>query len=188
MECLILQTRKLRSLEMDLLWVLIWGLETGFLWHRSALTSSWVPVLFVSCLICRKALLFFYCIFAGYKFFFLREREREREHTHESVWGAEVGGRETERERERISSRLQAVSTEPDAGLELLNCEIMTWAEIMSLMLTDWATQAPLLGMYVFLTQWVISSKAWIFYPSFPPVFLYCLVLWHVLSPVTSCS
>ena len=31
-----------------------------------------------------------------------------------------------ERGRERISSRLRAVSTEPDTGLELTNYEIMT--------------------------------------------------------------
>ena len=45
--------------------------------------------------------------------------------------GAERGvGRETERERERererIPSRLCTVSTEPDVGLELTDCEIMT--------------------------------------------------------------
>ena len=37
--------------------------------------------------------------------------------------------------------RLWAVSTEPDAGLELTDREIMTWAEVGRL--TDWATQAP---------------------------------------------
>ena len=31
-----------------------------------------------------------------------------------------------EREGERIPSRLHAVSAEPDAGLDLINCEIMT--------------------------------------------------------------
>ena len=35
-------------------------------------------------------------------------------------------GRSRERERERIPSRLSAVSTEPDVGLELTNGEIMT--------------------------------------------------------------
>ena len=42
-----------------------------------------------------------------------RERERERG-----------------RERERIPSRLQAVSAEPSSGLDPMNCELMTWAEI----------------------------------------------------------
>ena len=40
------------------------------------------------------------------------------------------GGAQRERGRERIPSRLQAVSTEPDVGLEPTNCEIMTRAEI----------------------------------------------------------
>ena len=35
-------------------------------------------------------------------------------------------GRVRERWRERISSRLHIVSTEPDEGLELTNSEIMT--------------------------------------------------------------
>ena len=48
----------------------------------------------------------------------LRERERERE-----------GGGGTEREGDtepETGSRLRAVGTESDAGLELKNCEIMT--------------------------------------------------------------
>ena len=36
------------------------------------------------------------------------------------------GGEKGQRERERILSRLGAVSTEPHAGLELTNHEIMT--------------------------------------------------------------
>ena len=35
-------------------------------------------------------------------------------------------GRGREKERERIPSRLHAVSTEPDEGLEPTNCEIVT--------------------------------------------------------------
>ena len=54
--------------------------------------------------------------------YFLRERERE----------SGVGGereRERERKRERESeagSRLRAISTVSDTGLELMNCEMMT--------------------------------------------------------------
>ena len=48
-----------------------------------------------------------------------RERERERKRTH-----AGVGQRE--REGDRIPSRLCTVRTEPDAGLELTNREVMT--------------------------------------------------------------
>ena len=48
--------------------------------------------------------------------FILREREREREST--SGGGAE--------RRDRIPGRLRAISAEPDAGLELTNCDFMT--------------------------------------------------------------
>ena len=46
-------------------------------------------------------------------------RQRERKTKHEQGWGRERG-------RHRIRSRLQAVGTEPDAGLEPTNREIMT--------------------------------------------------------------
>ena len=53
------------------------------------------------------------------------------------------GGAEREEDTEsKAGSRLWAVSTEPDAGLEPTNCEIMTWAKVRCL--TDWATQEPL--------------------------------------------
>ena len=49
------------------------------------------------------------------------------------------GGAEREGDTEsKTGSRLWAVSTEPDTGLELMNREIMTWAEVGRL--TDWAT------------------------------------------------
>ena len=54
-------------------------------------------------------------------------------------------GGEAEREGDTESeagSRLQAVSSEPDAGLEPTNREIMTWAEVGRSTVTDWATQA----------------------------------------------
>ena len=42
-----------------------------------------------------------------------------------------VGGAEREGDTEsEAGSRLRAVSTEPDAGLELTDCEIMTGAEV----------------------------------------------------------
>ena len=47
----------------------------------------------------------------------------------------------------KADSRLWAVSTEPDAGLELTDCEIMTWAEVRHL--TDWATQAPQVYFFI---------------------------------------
>ena len=51
------------------------------------------------------------------------------------------GQREGDTESE-TGCRLWAVSTEPDAGLELTDREIMTWAEVGRL--TAWATQVPL--------------------------------------------
>ena len=43
----------------------------------------------------------------------------------ESMCTSAGGGAESE-ERERIPSRLRAVSTEPDLGLDPMNCEIMS--------------------------------------------------------------
>ena len=41
------------------------------------------------------------------------------------------GGTEREGDTDcKTGSRLRAVSTEPDVGLKLMNCEIMTWAEV----------------------------------------------------------
>ena len=63
-----------------------------------------------------------------------------------------------ERGRHRIWSRLQAVSTQPDAGFELTNREIMTWAAVGCL--TDWATQAPLtssLSIHPLMDIWALS-------------------------------
>ena len=52
------------------------------------------------------------------------------------------GGEEREGDTEsEAGSRLRAISPEPDAGLELMDHEIMTWAEVGRL--TDWATQVP---------------------------------------------
>ena len=65
-------------------------------------------------------------------FIYLWETQRE----HEQGRGRERGRQESE-----AGSRLWVVSTEPDAGLELTNREIMTRAEVGRL--TDWATLAP---------------------------------------------
>ena len=74
---------------------------------------------------------FFNFFFPTFIYFWLRERQSMNR------GGAEREG-DTESE---TGSRLWAVSTEPDAGLEPTNHEIMTWAEVGCL--TDWATQAP---------------------------------------------
>ena len=73
---------------------------------------------------------FIFNLFFLHFYVFLRDKE----------W-AEEGQREGDTESE-AGSRLWAVSTEPEAGLEPINCEIMTWAEVGCL--NDWATQAPL--------------------------------------------
>ena len=53
------------------------------------------------------------------------------------------GGAEGEGDKEsEAGSGLWAVSTEPNAGLELVNCETVTGAEVGRL--TEWATQASL--------------------------------------------
>ena len=51
---------------------------------------------------------------------FLTEREKEREHI-----CAHMRASKRER-RERIPSRICAISTEPNAGLDLMVCAIMT--------------------------------------------------------------
>ena len=48
--------------------------------------------------------------------------ERQRQH--------ELGRGQRERGSHRFRSRLRAVSTEPDTGLELMNHEIVTRAEV----------------------------------------------------------
>ena len=58
----------------------------------------------------------------------------------DKAWGGE-GQREKETQSE-AGSRLWAVSTEPDTGLEPTDRETMTWAEVRHS--TDWATQVPL--------------------------------------------
>ena len=62
-------------------------------------------------------------------FCFETDRERERE-----------GERE---DRERIPSRLQAVSPEPDMGFHPMNHEIMTWTESKSWTLNPLSHDAP---------------------------------------------
>ena len=64
-------------------------------------------------------------------FLFIIERQKETAHEHGK-------GRDIESE---AGSRLWVVSTEPNAGLEPIEHEIMTWAEVSHL--TDWATQVP---------------------------------------------
>ena len=107
-------------------------------------------------------------LFIFFKFFFQRfiyfwDRERQ------SMNG---GGAEREGDTEpEAGSRLWAVSTEPDAGLELLDHKIMSWAEIRRL--TKWATQSPSSSFKkaVYLETWdsysaMVSWHTWLV-PSF---------------------
>ena len=64
---------------------------------------------------------------------FIFERERECEWQRHRV-------REGDTESE-VGSRFRAVSREPDAGLELTDCEIVTLAEVECL--TDWSPRRP---------------------------------------------
>ena len=67
--------------------------------------------------------------FYFYSLFFLIYLFCEREH---KLSGGEEQG---ERQRERIPGRLHNASAEPDVGLQLMNHEIVTQAEIKSWML-----------------------------------------------------
>ena len=81
-----------------------------------------------------------------FKCLFIFERERE-------TACARVEG-QRQRVRQRIPSRLHAVSTEPDAGLEPMNHEIMTWGEIKSQTLNQLShpgTPLPSLLMFIYL-------------------------------------
>ena len=86
--------------------------------------------------------------------YFLREREgRER-----MLMSRGRAEREADTESE-AGSRLWAVSTEPDSGLELTNHEIMIWAEVGCL--NNWATQVPLQETYLSKMLTVIISGGW---------------------------
>ena len=75
-------------------------------------------------------------------FIYFWERQRQ---------SASGGGAEREGVTEsEADSRLWAVSTEPDAGLKLMDREIVTWVEVGCL--TNWATQAPQ-GQLIFLLE-----------------------------------
>ena len=78
--------------------------------------------------------MFIYLFIYFLMFIYFSQRERETERQSASGRGAEREG-DTESE---AGFSLWAVSTEPKAGPELMNCEIMTWAKI-----SNWATQAP---------------------------------------------
>ena len=69
--------------------------------------------------------LLFYLFLGGWGEEREREGEREREREYERA-GEGQRERETQNLKSEAGSRLQAVSTEPNVGHELTNCEIMT--------------------------------------------------------------
>ena len=92
---------------------------SGILWF----SAFWIYII--------NVVFIFFLIFLMFIYFWDRERQS-------------MNGGRAEREGDTESeagSRLWAISPEPDAGLELMDCEIVTWAEVGRL--TDWATQAP---------------------------------------------
>ena len=75
-----------------------------------------------------------YFFFLNFFLMFIYFWDRDR------VWAG--GGAEREGDtKSKAGSRLWTVSTEPNAGLELTNCKIKTWAKVGCL--TYWATQVP---------------------------------------------
>ena len=96
-------------------------------------------------------LAFFLNFFLTFIYFWDRERQSMNR------GGADREG-DTESE---TGSRLWAVSTEPDTGLELTDCEIMTWAEVGRL--TDRATHSFWLSCSLQrrLSSFVGSSRDW---------------------------
>ena len=72
-----------------------------------------VRIVLIGCLYAPKLTTFFESLFI----YFERERETDREHEQ---------GRGSVRGRERVSQTGCKVSAEPDAGLDLMNHEIMT--------------------------------------------------------------
>ena len=79
--------------------------------------------------------IFIYCFLIFLNVYFW-EREYER-------------GRGRGREAQKLKQAPGSELSEPSAGLEPTNCEVMTWAEVQGL--TDWATQTPLLLLLLLL-------------------------------------
>ena len=92
--------------------------------------------------------------------FFLKSLFTYFEREKETAWAGErARKRATERKGQRTPSKLHTVSTELNVGLDLMNYEIMTWAEIKTQRL-NWATQVPLKAddFYVIAFKWTILN------------------------------
>ena len=82
--------------------------------------------------------------------------EKEIERAQEG-WGVDPG-----RGAQRIRSGLCADNSEPDTGAQLMNCEIMTWAQVRRL--TTWAIPGPLKVSFQFRSsvgtlEWMTELK-----------------------------
>ena len=87
-----------------------------------------------------RSLFFFFSFFFFLCFIYFWERETGR---HRDSEGMSRGRAEREGNTEsEAGSRLRAVITEPNVGLEPMNHETMTWAKVRCP--TNWATLAPL--------------------------------------------
>ena len=106
-------------------------------------------------------------------------------------------GRERERERERESQTGSTLSSEPDMGLDLTNCEIMTWAKIQIWTL-NWLSHpgTPCLFLTILLCSFfrhaVWSVNNWML-PAFLLLILISFCIWTSLlflspAPWSSCS
>ena len=101
--------------------------------------------------------------------YFLRGWERERERETKVSWGTTEREGNTEFE---VGSRLWAVNTEPDTGLELTNLEIMTRAQVGHL--TNWATQV---SQRIFISKINLSCTISITYCKSVFYRLFCFVV-----------
>ena len=96
--------------------------------------------------------------------------------------------RGSKRGRERTPSRLCTDSTEPDAGLDLRNLEIMTWAEIKSQMLNQLSHPgAPIVPcLYFKATNYHTTLPSLLVSPTRLPSFgerqLYLIHSWHWIN------
>ena len=76
-------------------------------------------------------------------------------------------GRERQNPKQASGSELWTVSTEPEAGLESMSSEIMTWAKVRSP--TDWASQAPQDACILSRGKITVCRLRATFQPSLPP-------------------
>ena len=123
----------------------------------------------------------------------IHHNNQESEHTHHFpkfpffkvhlFWERE---RDYERgEAEGGGERICAVHSEPDLGLNLTNCEIMSWAEIRSQML-NWLSHpgVPFFILFYFLSRLHTQCGAWTHNPEVKSCMLYQLS--HPGSPKVS--